>query len=122
MERRKIIIVEQKYGGLQDYTEHFYHILPAFKDKRYITVNGKILFTLWDPKRIPDCKLFTTCWQDLASKENLMGFHFVGFELKEEELEKMGIQASTLNSPHYFLDYIPFNLFNRLAYRFLKKS
>ena len=34
------VIAEQTYPGDEDYVEHFNYCLPAFKDKRYITVDG----------------------------------------------------------------------------------
>ena len=40
-------------------------MLPAFKDKRYITVDGKP-FSLSSPLEIPDPKEFIDCWQQLA--------------------------------------------------------
>lgn len=37
---------------------HFKAVLPAFKDKRYITVDGKPLFVVYAPLDIPNCKNF----------------------------------------------------------------
>ena len=30
------ILIEQTYPGINDHIAHFYAVLPAFKDKRYI--------------------------------------------------------------------------------------
>ena len=38
----------------EEYIAHFYDVLPAFKDKRYIQVDGKPIFVIWDPLGIPD--------------------------------------------------------------------
>ncbi len=35
------MICEQKYPGDDDYIAHFHYVLQAFKDHRYITVDGK---------------------------------------------------------------------------------
>ena len=34
-------IIEQRYEGEEDYTMHFYSLLPVFKDPRYIKVDNK---------------------------------------------------------------------------------
>lgn len=81
-------IFEQKYLGEADYKEHFFHILPAFKDSRYITVDGKPLFYIWDSKGIPDPKEFTELWQKLARENGLKGIYFVG---KVDPLGTLGL-------------------------------
>lgn len=40
----KKTLIEQQYLGHDDNIAHFERLLPAFKDGRYITVDGKILF------------------------------------------------------------------------------
>lgn len=40
------IIAEQKYMGIDDYTQHFYSLLPAFKDPRYFKIDGKNVFMI----------------------------------------------------------------------------
>ena len=52
--------------------------MPAFKDKRYITVDGKPLFVIFDPEAIPNSKEFISLWNKLAIKNNLKGVYFVG--------------------------------------------
>lgn len=39
--KTKESLIDQTYGGLSDYERHFYDVLPAFEDKRYVTVDGK---------------------------------------------------------------------------------
>lgn len=70
------MIAEQKYLGVADYTMHFYALLPAFRDKRYMTVDGKLIFMIWDPN-VPQLKEFIETWRSLALQNGLKGFHFV---------------------------------------------
>lgn len=72
------MIAEQLYPGREDYEKHFYYCLPAFKDHRYITVDEKPLFLVYDPLAVPDMKFFIEVWQELAVKNGLKGIHFVG--------------------------------------------
>lgn len=75
---KNIIIQKQLYLGEEDYTSHFYHELPAFKDHRYITVDDKPLFVIYDPYHFPDVSNFIKLWRKLANKEGLKGIYFVG--------------------------------------------
>ncbi len=74
------MIMEQTYPGMEDHKAHFYTMLPAFKDKRYIKVDGKLLFVVFRPLDIPECDKFIVLWNELAKVEGLEGFHFVGVE------------------------------------------
>lgn len=70
-------IAEQTYPGSKDHEEHFYSLLKAFKDSRYIKVDGKLLFYIFAPHLFPNISEFMLQWQDLAQKEGLPGFFFV---------------------------------------------
>ena len=74
------MIMEQTYPGETDHIEHFNCLLPAFKDKRYITVDGKPLFAVYHPLNIPDSRKFIDLWNNLAINNGLKGIHFVGVE------------------------------------------
>ena len=52
------MIAEQTYPGEPDYKAHFDFCLKAFKDKRYITVDGKPLFAIFDPYHFKDVRIF----------------------------------------------------------------
>lgn len=79
MKEGETMIMEQRYGGVEQYTAHFYYNLSAFRDKRYITVDGKPMFVIWSPDDHPgEIALFIRTWRELADKEGLKGIHFVG--------------------------------------------
>jgi len=71
------LLLEQIYS-LEDYEKHFYAVLPAFKDSRYIKVDGKPLFYVYQPLYMPNPKEFIDLWRSLAEKNSLPGIHFVG--------------------------------------------
>ena len=75
------VLIKQTYPGLNDYEDHFYALLDAFKDERYISVNGKKIFFVFQPIDFPDPQIFIDCWQNLAIKEGLDGFHFVAMHM-----------------------------------------
>lgn len=83
------MIFEMKYPGESDYVKHFEYCLPAFKDKRYITVNGKPLFFIFSPYTMPDVKDFISAWRRLAIENGLSGIHFVAYRTKNEDMDKI---------------------------------
>lgn len=70
-------LIEQEYGGETDYIAHFNALLPAFKDKRYITCDEKPIFMVYDPYSVPDMTGFIQLWQRLAKESGLKGIYFV---------------------------------------------
>jgi lipopolysaccharide biosynthesis protein len=71
------ILINQEYLGLKDYEAHFYDLLPAFLDKRYIRVEDKPLFLIYNPTDLPDMQEFCDIFKNLAVKNNLKGIHLV---------------------------------------------
>ena len=76
-EKKDHIIFKQEYPGTQDHINHFYRLLSAFKDERYIKVDGKLLFVIFDVNSFPNISEFKELWNSLAKKNGLLGFHFV---------------------------------------------
>lgn len=76
--RKDTMIFQQVFPGEEDDVKHFYRLLDAFKDDRYIKVDDKLLFAILVPQRMPNPKRFMDLWNRLAKENNLPGFHFVG--------------------------------------------
>lgn len=72
------ILIEQTYPGAADYVAHFKAVLPAFADPRYITVDGKPVFYVFQPRALPDAGQFTDLWRELALKAGFKGLYLVG--------------------------------------------
>lgn len=75
--RKDSTIMKVTYSH-EDDVAHFHALLPAFKDPRYIKVDGKPLFVIWAPRSLPNPKEFIDTWQQLAKENGLKGIHFVG--------------------------------------------
>jgi lipopolysaccharide biosynthesis protein len=72
----KRVLIEQTYPGLKDEEAHFHSVLPAFRDRRYVRLDGKPLFLVLDPGHLPDAAGFIRHWRRLASEHGLPGLHF----------------------------------------------
>ena len=64
------ILLEQKYSE-QDDIDHIKSLIPAFKDPRYIKVNGKPVFSIYRSSKIPDPASTIRRWRNEAEKEGL---------------------------------------------------
>lgn len=90
------MIMEQLYPGIKDYVAHFKYCLPAFKDHRYITVDGKPIFVVFAPMDVPDITTFTSLWHQLAEDAGLKGIHLVGLRYGKysvDDILNMGFDA-----------------------------
>lgn len=93
------IIFKQTYPGEKDFKEHFFTVLPAFKDKRYLKVNDKPLFLVYRPKLIePKASFFTQKWNKLAIENGLKGIHFIGVANNWNPIQN-GFDAFVSNAP-----------------------
>jgi lipopolysaccharide biosynthesis protein len=72
------MLVEQIYPGEADEVAHFQWALRAFRDARYITVDGWPVFVVFEPEGLPDAKAFVARWRRLAVEAGLPGLHLLG--------------------------------------------
>lgn len=96
---RKKCLIEQIYDTCEGHVQHFNSLLSAFKDKRYIKVNGKPLFMIYKPFEFVDQKEFIELWNKLAQDNGLPGIYFVAHlfsnvcQQKVDELHALGFDA-----------------------------
>lgn len=96
------IIFEQLYPGDEDYTAHFYDVLPAFQDHRYITVEGKPLFVIFNTATFEDANHFMEIWNHLAVQNGLKGVYFVGRCDALPSMNRSNLkQIDSLTGPRY---------------------
>lgn len=81
---KKETLIAQTYGGEEEWTEHFYYLLPFFRDKRYIKIDGKPLISLWEPENVSCLNQMVAHWKKLAVKEGLDGLFFA-YKLSKPE-------------------------------------
>lgn len=75
--KERNVLIEQHYPGEEDYIAHFNAILPAFKDHRYLTIEGKPVFLVFQPFDLPNPKRFIDLWEQLAHENGLNGIFFI---------------------------------------------
>ena len=78
------LLIEQKYLGSEDNEAHFYALLDAFNDPRYIKVNNKPIFVIFKPLHFLNVTDFISQWNILAIKNGFDGIYFVGQGIESE--------------------------------------
>lgn len=83
------LLMEQTYGGEEDYRAHFNYLLKAFKDERYLKIDGKLVFGIYASKDFKDFSHFKVLWNQLAIDNGLKGFHFFTHTFKIAEVNEL---------------------------------
>lgn len=83
------LLIEQTYPGREDAVKHFYALLPAFKDERYIRIEGKIPFTIDQPMKSIEIINMMDIWRELARKEGIEDFLFIAHSAHREEVDAL---------------------------------
>ena len=78
------LLIEQTYPGEDDYIAHFNAMLPSFKDKRYMKIDGKLVFGIFEADSIPSFSLMKEIWNQKAVENGLNGFYFFGLAQGEK--------------------------------------
>lgn len=120
--KKNELIVAQEYNGVSDYENHFYSMIYAFKDKRYLRVNGKLFFVIFKPLASKEITVFISRWQELAKQNGLTGFYFVGCDTgsrNKDEILRRGFNAiyndNTLMIHHHL------TIFDKISKYILRK-
>lgn len=91
------ILAEQKYLGENDNETHFYSLLKAFKDPRYIKIDEKPVFMIYRPLHFIDVDKLIQQWNNLAVKNGLDGIYFIGYTLfvsnEYDKIKDLGFDA-----------------------------
>jgi Glycosyltransferase WbsX len=65
------VLVKQTYPGEADYEAHFNYLLKAFRDPRYLTVDGRPVFAIYRGWDVPNVKAVLELWNKLAARAGL---------------------------------------------------
>lgn len=76
--REAQVLMEQTYPGTEDNRAHFYALLDAFRDPRYLRIDGRLVFAIYDVWRFREVTQFMAEWRELARENGLPGFYFIG--------------------------------------------
>jgi len=92
------VLIEQTYPGKEDFVEHLNNVMPAFRDKRYLCIDGKPIFIIYNISRFDSINEFIHCWRDLAKDNGLSGIYFIGMGFPESNYDHIDLDGVINNS------------------------
>ena len=76
-------------------------MLPAFRDRRYIRINGRPLLAVYRPGLLPDPKATFAHWREVCRREGLGEIYLAGFKAFDlHDPEPFGMDAAVEFPPH----------------------
>ena len=72
-------LITMAYPGINDAIKMFNHLLPAFKDKRYLRIDGRLAYMILDVKKISYFEEMKNVWNQLAKENGLPEFFFMSY-------------------------------------------
>lgn len=91
----KAILMEQTYPGIEDAKAHFDLLLKAFRDERYVKVDGKPYLFIFDPVNLP--QEYVDCFKKMSVEAGFPGIYLVANvgdnSIKKEAMLAKGYDA-----------------------------
>lgn len=93
------ILLEQKYGGEDQWKAHFDYLLPFFKDNRYIKIDNRPLFVIHQAAQVSCLGPMRERWNAWAIDEGFDGVYIIGANSKG--LVEKSLDAILYHEPQY---------------------
>lgn len=87
----KGLLVGQTYGREEEWKRHIEYLLPFFKDDRYLKIDGRPVFFLYQPQAVFCLKAMMQYWNDRLCREGVGEIYFAGGRFEKNYLDKVEI-------------------------------
>jgi hypothetical protein len=97
------VLQAQTYSS-EDDEAHMTFLLPALRDPRAITVEGKPMFLVYQARELPDPARTTALWRRMVADAGLDGIHLVAVETGWDagwDATEVGFDAKVLFQPQF---------------------
>lgn len=117
------VLLEQRYSHDDDLA-HIRSLIPAFKDSRYILVDGRPLFLVYRAEFMPDPIRTTDIWREAAAKAGISNLFLARVESHESYRHPVAPQSLGFDAE---VEFAPFScsmgklLFHTRPYSMLSK-
>lgn len=118
------VLLKQEYSE-EDDLNHIKHLIPYFKDERYIKVKGKPVFIIYRPKLFPNLKNTIKIWRDEVKNAGFPDI-YLGFSQNSEyqkEPKVMGFDFAFNFQPNFTFQALKHknSIFKRIINKLRKK-
>jgi lipopolysaccharide biosynthesis protein len=103
--RAEDVLQAQTYSP-EDDLAHIRELLPAFADRRYLRIEGKPLFIVYQARDLPDPEATVACWRAEAARAGLPGLYLLTVETGWDagwDATEVGFDAKVLFQPQFSL-------------------
>lgn len=108
----KSLLQAQSYGGADDYLAHIRYLLPFFKDCRYLKINNKPVFVIYDITTIPEYDLMIRVWEKELKIEGFDGVNIVAMKCRPNV---KAFELQTYKSVYAVMPFEPLNVRSNAA-------
>lgn len=98
------ILIEQDYGNIHMWEQHFNDLLPFFRDTRYMKIDNKPIFHIYRTSDIACLDEMKKCWDKLAIEQGFDGIYLISGDLGNRNNDKNGIDAYYNYEPNHVYD------------------
>ena len=99
----RTVLMQQSYSPDDD-RRHFEALLPAFRDPRYVQVDGKPVFLVYRANELPDPRRTTDTWRQCADAAGLAGLYLCrveSFLTEHDDPRPLGFDAAVEFQPNW---------------------
>ena len=97
-EKNDGVLLEQDYGGVKEWDEHYNYLSVFFKDERYILYNNMPVFIVYKPQNVPCIHDMMERWDYLAKCDGFTGLYTVGTNIHEPS--KYNLRGMYIQEPN----------------------
>ena len=95
------VVWEQKYGDEKEWREQFDYCLTFFQDERYIRIDNKPVYAIYNPWELPNSKRFIELWNNWAKEVGFNGIYFVK-NVGSHDRDTLGMYSARITrEPNY---------------------
>jgi hypothetical protein len=104
----KAVLMPQQYSD-EDDEAHGRYLMEAFRDSRYIKIDGRPLFLIYRVQKLPDAKKTLARWREMARANGFPDMYIVKFETHGDfrDPAAFGCDASAEFLPHGVFEVLP---------------
>lgn len=118
---KKELLLEQNDGGATDWKNHYNYLRNFFKDDRYIKINNKPVFGIYDTQSFSDIDSMIKCWSDMAKKDGFDGVFIIENKSKKHQKKKTeSIDAMVCRQPLVAMNTYNLKLYKRVIRKIRK--
>ena len=95
------VVWEQEYGEEKEWRQQYEYCSSFFSDERYIKIDGKPVYAIYNAWDLPDVDHFIERWNQWARDDGFAGIFFVKAVGRRDRKERGAFSATVTREPNY---------------------